>query len=83
MRASDDFYPRRPYSHSTHIINVAYNSLFVGEEGQLFSCGTELSPDGSRVRGLLGHGGLVGSVPIAAVPESRSARTSSSRGTSH
>ncbi|EOD11114.1 hypothetical protein EMIHUDRAFT_452497 [Emiliania huxleyi CCMP1516] len=37
-------------------------------EGQLFSCGTELSPDGSRVRGLLGHGGLVGSVPIAAVP---------------
>jgi len=44
------------------------HSLFVGEEGQLFSCGTELSPDGSRVRGLLGHGGLVGSVPIAAVP---------------
>ena len=59
------------------------HSLFVGEEGQLFSCGTELSPDGSRVRGLLGHGGLVGSVPIAAVPESRSARTSSSRGISH
>lgn len=30
-RASDDFYPRRPESHSVHLVNVAYNSLFLGE----------------------------------------------------
>ena len=30
-RASDDFYPARPESHSVHLINVAYNSLFLGE----------------------------------------------------
>eukprot|EP00966_Prymnesium_polylepis_P007480 171955-Prymnesium_polylepis.1 len=30
-RASDDFYPMRPDSHTCHIVNVAYNSLFVGE----------------------------------------------------
>ena len=30
-RASDDFYPRRPESHTVHIVNVAYNSLFLGE----------------------------------------------------
>ena len=30
-RASDDFYPLRPESHTCHIVNVAYNSLFVGE----------------------------------------------------
>ena len=30
-RASDDFYPSRPDSWTTHIINVAYNSLFLGE----------------------------------------------------
>lgn len=30
-RASDDFYPRRPSSHSVHLVNVAYNSLFIGE----------------------------------------------------
>jgi raffinose synthase len=30
-RASDDFYPRRPESHTAHLINVAYNSLFLGE----------------------------------------------------
>jgi len=30
-RASDDFYPRRPNSHTVHLVNVAYNSLFIGE----------------------------------------------------
>mmetsp|Transcript_10037 Transcript_10037/g.17789 ORF Transcript_10037/g.17789 Transcript_10037/m.17789 type:complete len:1055 (-) Transcript_10037:2199-5363(-) len=30
-RASDDFYPDRPESHSVHLVNVAYNSLFLGE----------------------------------------------------
>ena len=30
-RASDDFYPRRPHSHTVHLVNVAYNSLFLGE----------------------------------------------------
>ena len=30
-RASDDFYPRRPESHTVHLVNVAYNSLFIGE----------------------------------------------------
>lgn len=30
-RASDDFYPREPASHTVHILNVAYNSLFLGE----------------------------------------------------
>ena len=30
-RASDDFYPRRPESHAVHLVNVAYNSLFIGE----------------------------------------------------
>jgi raffinose synthase len=30
-RASDDFYPARPESHSVHLVNVAYNTLFVGE----------------------------------------------------
>jgi len=30
-RASEDFFPRRPESHSVHLVNVAFNSLFVGE----------------------------------------------------
>ena len=30
-RASDDFYPRRPDSHTVHLVNVAYNSIFLGE----------------------------------------------------
>eukprot|EP00271_Cylindrocystis_brebissonii_P015187 TRINITY_DN373_c0_g1_i1.p1 TRINITY_DN373_c0_g1~~TRINITY_DN373_c0_g1_i1.p1 ORF type:complete len:829 (+),score=84.97 TRINITY_DN373_c0_g1_i1:41-2527(+) len=31
VRASDDFWPRDPASHTTHITSVAYNSLFLGE----------------------------------------------------
>ena len=31
MRASDDFYPRDPVSHTIHIAAVAYNSIFLGE----------------------------------------------------
>ncbi|RDX86750.1 putative galactinol--sucrose galactosyltransferase 2, partial [Mucuna pruriens] len=31
VRASDDFYPRDPASHTVHISSVAYNSLFLGE----------------------------------------------------
>ena len=31
IRASDDFYPDHEYSHTVHIINVAYNSLFLRE----------------------------------------------------
>lgn len=31
VRASDDFWPRDPASHTVHIISVAYNSLFLGE----------------------------------------------------
>lgn len=31
MRASDDFYPRDPASHTIHISSVAYNTLFLGE----------------------------------------------------
>lgn len=31
IRASDDFYPRDPISHTIHIASVAYNSLFLGE----------------------------------------------------
>lgn len=30
-RASDDFYPLSPESHTTHIANCAYNALFIGE----------------------------------------------------
>ncbi|PSS13875.1 Galactinol--sucrose galactosyltransferase [Actinidia chinensis var. chinensis] len=30
-RASDDFYPRDPVSHTIHIAAVAYNSVFLGE----------------------------------------------------
>ncbi|GMH04552.1 hypothetical protein Nepgr_006392 [Nepenthes gracilis] len=31
VRASDDFYPRAPVSHTIHIAAVAYNSVFLGE----------------------------------------------------
>ncbi|KAI4385175.1 hypothetical protein MLD38_003230 [Melastoma candidum] len=31
VRASDDFYPRDPASHTIHISAVAYNTLFLGE----------------------------------------------------
>ncbi|KAJ1258238.1 hypothetical protein BS78_10G059600 [Paspalum vaginatum] len=31
VRASDDFFPRDPASHTTHIAAVAYNSVFLGE----------------------------------------------------
>ncbi|XP_010937013.1 probable galactinol--sucrose galactosyltransferase 2 [Elaeis guineensis] len=31
VRASDDFFPRDPASHTIHISSVAYNSLFLGE----------------------------------------------------
>ncbi|MCO5571400.1 hypothetical protein L7F22_025140 [Adiantum nelumboides] len=31
VRASDDFYPLNPASHTTHIASVAYNSMFLGE----------------------------------------------------
>ncbi|KAM7508240.1 hypothetical protein LguiA_018693 [Lonicera macranthoides] len=31
IRASDDFYPRDPVSHTIHIAAVAYNSVFLGE----------------------------------------------------
>ncbi|TYK11099.1 putative galactinol--sucrose galactosyltransferase 2 isoform X1 [Cucumis melo var. makuwa] len=31
VRASDDYYPRDPASHTIHISSVAYNSLFLGE----------------------------------------------------
>ncbi|CAL9052449.1 unnamed protein product [Musa banksii] len=31
VRASDDFYPRDPASHTIHISFVAYNTLFLGE----------------------------------------------------
>ncbi|KAK6156503.1 hypothetical protein DH2020_010751 [Rehmannia glutinosa] len=31
VRASDDFYPRDPASHTIHIAAVAYNSVFIGE----------------------------------------------------
>ncbi|EKX38074.1 hypothetical protein GUITHDRAFT_165320 [Guillardia theta CCMP2712] len=30
-RASDDFYPREPASHTVHVYNVVYNTLFLGE----------------------------------------------------
>lgn len=30
-RASDDFYPRDPVTHTIHIAAVAYNSIFLGE----------------------------------------------------
>ena len=30
-RASDDFYPDRPDSHTLHVLNCAYNSIFIGE----------------------------------------------------
>lgn len=30
-RASDDFFPEKPDSHTIHLYNVAYNSLFIGE----------------------------------------------------
>ena len=30
-RASDDFYPTRPESHTAHLVNVAYNSILIGE----------------------------------------------------
>ncbi|KAL2465538.1 putative galactinol--sucrose galactosyltransferase 6 [Abeliophyllum distichum] len=31
VRASDDFYPRDPVSHTIHIVAVAYNSVFLGD----------------------------------------------------
>lgn len=31
VRASDDFYPRDPVSHTIHVAAVAYNSVFLGE----------------------------------------------------
>ncbi|KAL6974137.1 putative galactinol--sucrose galactosyltransferase 6 [Sarracenia purpurea var. burkii] len=31
VRASDDFYPRDPVSHTIHIAAVAYNTFFLGE----------------------------------------------------
>ncbi|XP_058112990.1 probable galactinol--sucrose galactosyltransferase 1 [Magnolia sinica] len=31
IRASDDFWPRVPASHTIHIASVAYNTLFLGE----------------------------------------------------
>ncbi|XP_072952813.1 probable galactinol--sucrose galactosyltransferase 6 isoform X2 [Typha angustifolia] len=31
VRASDDFYPKDPVSHTIHIASVAYNSVFLGE----------------------------------------------------
>ncbi|KAI5064846.1 hypothetical protein GOP47_0019541, partial [Adiantum capillus-veneris] len=31
VRASDDFWPRDPASHTIHIASVAYNSIFLGE----------------------------------------------------
>ncbi|CAH9076162.1 unnamed protein product [Cuscuta epithymum] len=31
VRASDDFYPRYPVSHTIHIAAVSYNSVFLGE----------------------------------------------------
>ncbi|CAN6450438.1 unnamed protein product [Victoria cruziana] len=31
IRASDDFFPRDPVTHTIHIASVAYNSLFLGE----------------------------------------------------
>ncbi|KAJ3695484.1 hypothetical protein LUZ60_000861 [Juncus effusus] len=31
IRASDDFYPRDPASHTIHIASVSYNSVFLGE----------------------------------------------------
>ncbi|XP_056158815.1 probable galactinol--sucrose galactosyltransferase 2 [Syzygium oleosum] len=31
VRASDDFYPRDPASHTIHVSSVAYNTLFLGE----------------------------------------------------
>ncbi|XVF03559.1 hypothetical protein REPUB_Repub05bG0004100 [Reevesia pubescens] len=31
MRASDDFFPRDPSSHTIHIASVAYNTIFIGE----------------------------------------------------
>uniref|UniRef100_A0A2P2JPX3 galactinol--sucrose galactosyltransferase n=1 Tax=Rhizophora mucronata TaxID=61149 RepID=A0A2P2JPX3_RHIMU len=31
VRASDDFYPQDPISHTIHIAAVAYNSVFLGE----------------------------------------------------
>jgi raffinose synthase len=30
-RASEDFFPEKPESHTVHLVNVAYNSLFIGE----------------------------------------------------
>ena len=30
-RCSDDFYPQRPASHTSHIANCAFNSVFIGE----------------------------------------------------
>ena len=30
-RASEDFFPDRPESHTAHLVNVGYNSLFLGE----------------------------------------------------
>ncbi|KAK4484736.1 hypothetical protein RD792_007329 [Penstemon davidsonii] len=31
IRASDDFFPRDPASHTVHVASVAYNTIFLGE----------------------------------------------------
>lgn len=31
IRASDDFFPRDPASHTIHVASVAYNTIFIGE----------------------------------------------------
>ena len=35
IKASDDFWPRNPASHTLHIASVAYNTVFLGEFMQL------------------------------------------------
>ena len=66
LRASDDFYPSRPASHTMHIVNVGYNSLLLGELGvpdwDMFTSlnEAERQPRGSREAAEVQHRGSRG-----------------------
>lgn len=66
-RASDDFYPDRPESHTVHLVNVAYNSLFLGEiclpDWDMFQSQHESAPLHAAARAVGGCPVYVSDVP--------------------
>ena len=66
-RASDDFYPRRRDSHTVHIVNVAFNSVFLGEiclpDWDMFTSQHEAGPLHAAARAVGGCPVYVSDVP--------------------